>query len=149
MRIRFCDADPGPNPPSSSGFDQSLMTFAGSKSYLLPRPLHSGHAPYMLLKENERGSSMRNVDAALRTRQLRGIQSLVAVRPPRPAPVRSAIFIASSTEAARRPSIPGFTSRRSTTTSMVWFLRLSSLISSSAMLRNSPSMRARRKSLLR
>src|ERR1700761_4448166 len=56
MRIRFCEAEPGPSAPSSNGFDQSLMTFAGSKSYLLPSPLHSGQAPYMLLKENDRGS---------------------------------------------------------------------------------------------
>src|SRR5271167_162419 len=55
--MRFCDADPGPRPPSSSGFDQSVITFAGSKSYLLPSPLHSGHAPYTLLNENDRGSS--------------------------------------------------------------------------------------------
>ena len=38
--------------------------------------------------------------------------------------------------------MPGFTSRRSTTTSTVWFLRLSRRISSSR-LRSSPSMRAR------
>src|ERR1035441_2251835 len=57
MWMRCCDAVPGPKAPSSSGFDQSAMTLAGSKSYLLPSPLHSGHAPYMLLNENERGSS--------------------------------------------------------------------------------------------
>src|SRR5215831_6717736 len=55
--MKFCDADPGPSAPSSNGFDQSLITFAGSKSYLLPSPWHSGHAPYVLLNENDRGSS--------------------------------------------------------------------------------------------
>src|SRR3954464_13404860 len=60
MSTRRCNCvepEPGPRPPSSSGFDQSKMISEGSKSYLLPRPLHSGHAPYTLLKENERGSS--------------------------------------------------------------------------------------------
>ena len=29
---RYCEAEPGPRAPSSSGFDQSVMTLAGSKS---------------------------------------------------------------------------------------------------------------------
>src|SRR6266478_6245758 len=54
---RFPDAEPGPRPPSSRGFDQSTITLPGSKSYLLPKPLHSLQAPYIELKENDRGSS--------------------------------------------------------------------------------------------
>src|SRR5947209_8239392 len=54
---RLPEPEPGPRPPSSSGFDQSRITLAGSKSYLLPRPLHSRHAPYMELNENDLGSS--------------------------------------------------------------------------------------------
>ncbi len=50
--------------------------------------------------------------------------------------------MATSMELASRRSMPSFTSSRSTTTSMVWLRRLSSLISSS-MERSSPSMRAR------
>ena len=53
----FADAEPGPSPPSSNGFDQSTITLPGSKSYLLPSPLHSLHAPYIELNENDRGSS--------------------------------------------------------------------------------------------
>ena len=53
-----------------------------------------------------------------------------------------ASLVAVSMEASSRFSIPGFTSSRSTTTSMVWFLRLSSGISSSSE-RSTPSMRAR------
>ena len=32
---------PGPSPPSSSGFDGSTITFAGSKAHVLPRPWQS------------------------------------------------------------------------------------------------------------
>ncbi len=142
MWMRFCDAEPGPRAPSSSGFDQSEMTLAGSKSYLLPSPLHSGQAPYMLLNENERGSSTGTLMPHS------GHASFDEYRcssPPTTATCTSplASFMANSTDCARRCSIPGFTSNRSTTSSMVWFLRLSSVISSSAILRSSPSMRAR------
>src|SRR3954462_5039169 len=57
MRCSEVEPEPGPRPPSSSGFAQSTMIFAGSKSYFDPRPLHSGQAPYTELKLNERGSS--------------------------------------------------------------------------------------------
>src|ERR1035438_7996117 len=53
-----------------------------------------------------------------------------------------ASLVAVSIEASRRFSMPGFTSSRSTTTSMVWLRRLSSGISSSSE-RNTPSIRAR------
>src|SRR6266568_5399183 len=55
---RYCEAEPGPRPPSSRGFDQSVMTLAGSRSYLEPRPWHSGHAPNVELKLKLRGSSL-------------------------------------------------------------------------------------------
>src|SRR5579859_4222553 len=54
---RYCEADPGPSPPSNSGFDQSVITFAGSKSYSEPSPWHSGQAPKVELKLKLRGSS--------------------------------------------------------------------------------------------
>src|SRR5260370_37639962 len=57
IRRRYVEPEPGPSAPSSSGLDQSMMILAGSKSYLLPKPWHSGQAPYTLLKENDRGSS--------------------------------------------------------------------------------------------
>src|SRR4051812_40950344 len=57
MCCRFPDADPGPSPPSSKVFDQSTIPFPGSKSYLLPKPLHSLQAPYIELNENDLGSS--------------------------------------------------------------------------------------------
>src|ERR1017187_7701783 len=55
---RYCEAEPGPRPPSRSGLDQSVITLAGSKSYWDPRPWHSGHAPKVELKEKLRGSSL-------------------------------------------------------------------------------------------
>src|SRR5215831_13197904 len=48
---------PGPSPPSSNGFEKSTTTLPGSKVHRLPRPEQVSHAPYGLLKENERGSS--------------------------------------------------------------------------------------------
>src|ERR1019366_6363354 len=55
---RYCEAEPGPRPPSRSGLDQSVITLAGSKSYWDPRPWHSGQAPRVELKEKLRGSSL-------------------------------------------------------------------------------------------
>src|SRR5271170_6839449 len=55
--MRYCEAEPGPSPPSSSGFDQSVITFAGSKSYSDPSPWHSGQAPNAELKLKLLGSS--------------------------------------------------------------------------------------------
>src|ERR1039457_1160234 len=55
---RYCEDEPGPRPPSNRGLDQSVMTFAGSKSYIEPRPWHSGHAPNAELKLKLRGSSL-------------------------------------------------------------------------------------------
>src|SRR6266571_8996090 len=57
VRLRIAEPEPGPRPPSKSGRVQSVMILDGSKSYLEPRPLHAGHAPYGELKLNERGSS--------------------------------------------------------------------------------------------
>ena len=54
----------------------------------------------------------------------------------------SVSFVAVWIEASSRFSMPGFSTSRSTTTSIVWFFRLSSAISSSSD-RSSPSMRAR------
>ena len=53
-----------------------------------------------------------------------------------------ASFIARPTDISSRCSIPGFTSKRSITTSMVWFLRLSRGMSSSRFT-SSPSILAR------
>src|SRR2546425_8540349 len=57
VRFRMAEEEPAPRPPSKSGRVQSVTTFAGSKSYLEPRPLHAGQAPYGELKLKERGSS--------------------------------------------------------------------------------------------
>src|ERR1700757_158252 len=106
MRMRYCDAEPGPSAPSSSGFDQSLITFAGSKSYLLPSPLHSGHAPYMLLKEKDRGSStgtsVPHSGQASFEEYSRSSPSTTAIST---SPFASSMAV--STDFARRPSIPG------------------------------------------
>src|SRR6266571_7103546 len=57
VRLRIAEPEPGPRPPSKRGRVQSLMIREGSKSYLEPRPLHAGQAPYGELKLKERGSS--------------------------------------------------------------------------------------------
>src|SRR5271169_1962892 len=109
MWIRFCDADPGPSAPSNRGFDQSVMTFAGSKSYLLPSPLHSGHAPYMLLNENERGS---NTGTLIPHSGQASLDEYKCSSPPTTAINTSpfARLIASSIHFASRRSIPGLMS---------------------------------------
>ena len=45
VSLQIAEPAPGPSPPSKSGRDQSTITFAGSKSYFEPRPLHAGQAP--------------------------------------------------------------------------------------------------------
>src|SRR5579884_1909137 len=55
--IMYDELDPGPSPPSSRGFEGSAITFTGSKAHVFPTPRQDSHAPYGLLKENERGSS--------------------------------------------------------------------------------------------
>ena len=95
-----------------------MITFAGSKSYLLPSPWHSGHAPYMLLNENERGSSWGTLMPQSGQANFSEYScsspptTATSTRPP-------ANFIARPTDISRRCSIPGFTSKRSMTTSMV------------------------------
>src|SRR3984957_6848044 len=116
--MRYCDDEPGPRPPSSSGFDQSVITLAGSKSYLLPRPWHSGQAPYMLLNENDRGSSCGTLMPQS------GHASFSEYRvssPPTTATCTSppASFIARPTDISRRCSIPDFSIRPSAYTSFV------------------------------
>ena len=54
---KFAEVAPGPSPPSNKGRDQSATTFAGSKSYFDPNPLHAGQAPYGELKLDDLGSS--------------------------------------------------------------------------------------------
>ena len=114
---------PGPRPPSSSGLEGSTITLAGSNAHLLPSPWHSSQAPYGLLNENERGSSCgtlvpHSVQASFcEYRRSSPFTTAISTSPP-------ASLVAVSMDASRRFSIPGFTSSRSTTTSMVWFLPL-------------------------
>ncbi len=139
--IRPCDAEPGPSPPSSSGFDQSVITFAGIKIVTAAEAVALRTGSIHAVERKRTRLELRHADAAIRASQLLGIELLVAsdyrtcTRPP-------ANFIANPTDISRRCSMPGFTSRRSITTSMVWFLRLSRLRSSSRFT-SSPSTRAR------
>src|SRR5580704_2270454 len=55
--ISLVDAAAGPNPPSRGGWPGSAITLSAAKARVLPRREQSSHAPYGLLKENERGSS--------------------------------------------------------------------------------------------
>src|SRR5262249_23595448 len=116
MLTKFPDAEPGPNPPSSKGFDQSFTILAGSKSNLLPKPWHSGQAPYAELKENERGSSTGTL---IPQSGQANFSEYSCSSPPTTATCTSppASFIAVANDCSRRCSIPGFTSKRSMTTS--------------------------------
>src|SRR6266403_4951796 len=118
VRFKIAEADPGPSPPSKSGRVQSVTTFAGSKSYFEPRPLHAGQAPYGELKLHERGSSCGTL------RPQSGHASFsenVNSFPPTTATVTNpeASFKAVAMDCSSRDAIPCLTSKRSTTTSMV------------------------------
>src|SRR5579859_7770415 len=122
----MAELEPGPRPPSKSGRAQSVTILAGSKSYLDPRPLQAGHAPYGELKLKERGSS-----CGTETPQSgqASFSEKTCSLPPTTATVTSppASLSAVAIDSSRRAAMPCLTSRRSTTTSMVWFLRLSRL----------------------
>ena len=122
--------NPGPSAPSSSGFDQSDNHLGRIEIILAAQPIAFAARAINAVERKRARLQLRNVDAAIRTGH--ASRSKAALRRPRPqpAPGRCASFIAVATDCSSRFSIPGFTSRRSTTTSMVWFLRLSSWISS-------------------
>ena len=85
---------------------------------MLPSPWHSSQAPYGLLKENDRGSSCgmlapHSMQASF-CEYSRSSPFTTAIST---SPLAS--LVAVSMEASRRFSMPGFTSSRSTTTSMV------------------------------
>src|SRR3974390_1146887 len=100
------------------------MTFAGSKSYFDPNPLHAGQAPYGELKLNERGSSC-GTDSP-QSGQASFSENTCSL-PPTTATVTSpcASFSAVAIDCSSREATPCFTSNRSTTISIVWFFRLS------------------------
>ena len=139
--FKFAEVDPGPSPPSKSGRDQSATTFAGSKSYFDPSPLHAGQAPYGELKLNERGSSCgTEMPHSLHASFSENTCSVPSTTDTLTKPCASLSAVAR--DCASRPAMPGLTSRRSTTTSIVWFLRRSSGGGSSSG-HSLPSMRAR------
>src|SRR5215470_16832183 len=121
VRLRIAEPDPGPRPPSKRGRVQSVTTFAGSKSYFEPRPLQAGQAPYGELKLNERGSSCGTL---MPQSGQASFSEKVNSWPPTTATVTSpdASFSEVAMDCSRREAIPCFTSNRSTTTSIVWFL---------------------------
>src|SRR6516225_1227197 len=118
VRLRIADADPGPSSPSNKGRVQSVTTFAGSKSYFEPRPLQAGQAPYGELKLKERGSSCGTL---IPQSGQASFSENVNSFPPTTATVTrpEASFSAVAMDCSSREAIPCFTSRRSTTTSMV------------------------------
>ncbi len=116
--------------PSFSDSDSSGTIRIGSKSCTAPRPWQPPHAPCGELNENARGviSGMltpQNVQASRRENRRSPPSSVLTMT------ISSARFSAISTDSARRRSIPPFRMSRSTTTSIVWFLRRSRVISSS------------------
>src|SRR5215831_5954368 len=118
VRFRIADPEPGPSPPSKSGRDQSLIIFDGSKSYFDPSPLHAGHAPYGELKLNDRGSS---TGTEIPQSEHASFSDNVYSLPPTIATVTSplASFSAVALDCSSREAIPCFTSKRSTTISIV------------------------------
>ena len=116
--------------PSWSDSDSSGTTRAGSKSYTAPSPWQSGQAPCGELNENARGviSGMltpQYVHASRRENSRSPLSSVLMTT------MSSARLSAISMDSVSRRSMPGFSTRRSTTTSIAWFLRRSSLMSSS------------------
>src|SRR6202166_4860878 len=118
VRFNGAEAEPGPRPPSNSGRVQSVMILAGSKSYLEPRPLQAGHAPYGELKLKERGSSCGTeipqsgqASFSEKTWSLPPTMDTVT----RPAASLRAVVI----DCSSREAMPGFTNKRSMTISMV------------------------------
>jgi hypothetical protein len=108
-------------------------TRSGSKSSVVPRPAQVGQAPWGELNEKSRGSSggklmpsSTQANFELKRSSLSGPFWSTSSAFATPSPSLSAI----SSESAKRRSEPGFTTARSTTTSMVCFLFLSSTISS-------------------
>ena len=126
--------------PAASDFEGSGTMRAGSKSQVAPRPWQSGHAPCGELNENARGvisgTLMPQLTHASRRENSRSPSSRLLMTT-----MSSASWSAVSTDSVSRRSMPERTISRSTTTSIVWFFRRSSLMSSSSE-RNWPSMRA-------
>ncbi len=126
--------------PSASVFDSSGTTRRGSKSIVAPSPWQSVHAPCGELKENARGviSGMLSPQStqASRRENSRSPSSNELMTT-----MSSARLRATSIDSVSRRSTPPRMITRSTTTSIVWFRRRSSLRSSSSD-RNWPSMRA-------
>src|ERR1700686_228110 len=60
--LTYVELPPIPSAPSSSGFDGSTITFAGSQLQRLPSPVQVSQAPNGLLNENDRGSSCGTLD---------------------------------------------------------------------------------------
>ena len=125
----------------ASDCDSSGTTRAGSKSQVAPRPWHAGHAPCGELNENARGviSGMLMPQSTHASRRENS-------RSP-PSKRVDDDDVVGEARARSRPTRPAAarcrtsTISRSTTTSMVWLRRRSSLMSSSSD-RNWPSMRA-------
>src|SRR5688572_30095967 len=116
MRRNSDELDPGPNPPSNKGRDQSTIIFPGSKSNFDPSPLHPAQAPYGELKLNDRGSSCgteipHSLQASFSENTCSPRSTTERVTSP------CAIFSAVPNDCVNRPAIPSLTSRRSTTTS--------------------------------
>ena len=113
----------------------------GSKSIVAPSPWQSAHAPCGELNENARGVISGMLDAAVHARQLAARTADRRRRNVLITTMSSARLSAVSTDSVSRRSMPPRTISRSTTTSMVWLRRRSSLMSSSSE-RNWPSIRA-------
>jgi len=115
--------------PSLMLKDLSGIIRSSSNSILYPSPKHSGQAPKGLLKEKLLGStsSMLIPQSGQEKLWLKFTGS-----PPEMSRIISPpdSFITVSMESARRFSIPSFTTRRSTTISMLCLMFFSSWISS-------------------
>ena len=129
---KYTDSRPahGASAPLARDFRGSGTTRSGSSSSRVPRPPHAGQAPYGLLKENIRGETSGN-EMPQRTHARRSENT--QAWPPSgtsttttPSASRSAV----SSESASRAAPVSRMTRRSTTTSIVCFLFLSSSISS-------------------
>ncbi len=112
--------------PSASDSPSSGTTSSGSKYISVPRPSQAGQAPKGLLKENSRGSisSMVKPETGQANFAENVVRSPVSASSAKTSPSLSSSAV--SRLSAKRPRMPGRTTRRSTTTSMSCLRFLSS-----------------------
>ena len=127
----YDELDPGPVRRQAGVLMESEITIRGIKRPCASYAVADFASPVGAIEREGARFQLRNAGAIVRAGELLGKEPLTRHLTVATTTRPSASFSAVPSEFSSRCSMPGFTSRRSTTTSMVWFLRLSSLIGSS------------------